>query len=322
MKNKSLIKNIEKLVDPIETGSMHVIQKYNQKLPVKVQHKIIANSSKENPYMGFIVEPYAHFLFFKIIDIDAAQALVHENFKIVKTRITADGDEDYYMSICSFNIRTSAFYGSRIEAYVIAENIETGLLSWVIVDVLTDTISYEQKRGLVGANAEVTVTTGFDGAVLVDARSDEIKLHYTSDISNGQKQKLDYRLWVEGNLSVGYGKKLSDNGDTFSLLFDTREVEYAQVIDAINIKSNNWFSNIVENDPSVVICFPYAQHFISDSPGSKTKITNADEMRELLANINFNQLKVYSSEGFFNAQMRFSLLMFVIIVVMFLIIIN
>ncbi len=322
MKNKNLIENIERLVDPIETGAMHVIQKYNEKLPIKLQHMIISSSSKENPYMGFIVDPYAHFMFFKIIDKDSVQNLIHDNFRLVKTHILEGDEPDYYMSVCSFNIRTSAFYGSRIEAYVIAENIETGLLSWIIVDVLSDTISYEQKRGLVGANSTVVVTTGFDGTVLVNAKSKDVKLHYTSNITNGVQKKLDTRLWVEGNLSIGYGKHLADDGQTFSLLFDTREVEYGLLIEDLNIVSNNWLKNLVLNEPSVVLCFPYAQHFVSDSPGSETKITSVEEMKAVIYNINFNQLKVYSSEGFFKSQMRFSLLMFVIIIVMFLIIIN
>ncbi len=322
MKNKRLIEHIESLVDPVESGAMHVIQKYNEKLPVSLQHKIIESSSKQNPYMGFVVDPYAHFMFFQIIDKVAVQNQLHDNFKLVKTKVFAEDEEQYYMCICSFNVRTSAFFGSRIEAYVIAEEINTGMLSWVIVDVLSNTISYEQKNGLVGANANVVVTTGFDGNVLVNAKTDKVNLQYTSMINQGQKRKLDHRLWVEGNLSVSYGTKLATSGETFSLLFDTRELEYALEIDNVIIDANDWFESVIELEPSKIVCFPYAQHFVSDSPGSESEVTDVSSMRQTLNEINFRNLKVYTSDGFFKNQMRISLFMFVIMAIMFLIIIN
>lgn len=125
MKNQEFITAVEKLVNPIEGGVMHVIQQYNQMLPVSIQHKLIKSSSNKNPYMGFIVEPYCLFTCFKIVDLEYFDKQIDSNFKLIKTSVFDNDQPECYVIISSFNVRTSAFFGNRIEAYVICEDIRT-----------------------------------------------------------------------------------------------------------------------------------------------------------------------------------------------------
>lgn len=320
MKNKKLITAVEKLVDPIEGGAMHVIQQYNQLLPVALQHKLIKSSASKNPYMGFIVEPYALFTCFKITDLDYFEQQLHDNFKLIKTRVFEHDVPDYYLIISSFNVRTSAFFGNRIEAYVICEDTNTGLLTWVIVDIISNSISYEQRFGLVPANGQVIVTTGFDSSIVVDANRFDVEFR-ASCLAAGETRKLDSRLWIEGNLSVGYGKQLSNNGDVFSLLFDVREVETAVEVDECQVAIVNWFEGAIEKHSNVSLYFPYAQHFISSTPGAENVVKNQEEMEQAISNIDFNNLKVYSSKGMFKVQQGMMAIMFVVIVLLVIIIV-
>lgn len=313
MKNQDIIKAVEKLVDPIESGAMHVIQQYNQMLPVRIQNKLVASSATKNPYMGFIVEPYALFTCHKIIDFDYINEQLQTNFKLIKTHIF-DGDiDDYYLIIGSFGLRTSAFFGNRIEAYVICEDMNTGLLTWVIIDVLSNTIGYEQRLGLVPANADVAVTTSFNQEIVVTAKADDRSYQANCSLQ-GTELVPDSRLWIEGNLSVGYGKKIATNGDAFPLLFDVHEVDKGIKVDNYQVDIDDWFKGICESQPNVVLYFPYAQHFISASPGAKLTIKNQAEMEQVLSEIDFEQLTVYSSKGMFKLQQLIMLGMFITII--------
>lgn len=63
-------KGIEKLIDPLEVGTIHFLAPYNRLLPKSIQHKIINSSGKKTPYMGFVVEPYCYFLCYEIKDLN------------------------------------------------------------------------------------------------------------------------------------------------------------------------------------------------------------------------------------------------------------
>lgn len=319
MKNQEFITAVEKLVDPIEGGAMHVIQQYNQLLPVELQHKLIKSSANKNPYMGFIVEPYALFTCFKIVDLDYFEQQLHDNFKLIKTRVFDHDVPEYYLIVSSFNVRTSAFFGNRIEAYVICEDTNTGMLTWVIVDILSNSISYEQRFGLVPANAQVAVTTGFDGSIFVDAAREQTSFS-ASCFATGTVRTLDPRLWIEGNLSVGYGKQLSTNGDVFSLLFDVREVATAVEVSDCLVEINNWFEGAIAKQSNVSLYFPYAQHFISSSPGSENAVSSQAEMEQIISEIDFDNLKVYSSKQMFKLQQGTMAIMFILIILLILII--
>lgn len=313
MKTQDIITVVEKLVDPVESGAMHVIQQYNQTLPVSLQHKLITASAQKNPYMGFIVEPYALFSCHKILDFDYIYTQLQPNFKLIKTHIFAGDREDYYLIIGSFGLRTSAFFGNRIEAYVICEDTNTGLLTWVIIDVLSNTIGYEQRLGLVPANADVVVTTSFQREIIVAANGDDRSYHAKCSL-DGSEQVPDRRLWIEGNFSVGYGQKLATNGDAFPLLFDVREVDMAIKAENYQVEIDGWFQGICANQPAEVLYFPYAQHFISASPGANLRIKNQDEMEQVLAQLDFEQLTVYSSKGMFRLQQLIMFVMFLTII--------
>ena len=49
--------------------------------------------------------------------------------------------------IGAFNVHTSVFWGTRVELSLIAENTTTGMLSWVICDYESNTISYDPGQG-------------------------------------------------------------------------------------------------------------------------------------------------------------------------------
>lgn len=302
MNKFSFIKGVEKLVDPISVGSLHFIQFFNSLLPKKMQKALIKSSSKKIPYMGFIVEPYAYFLCYEIEDLDYAKRLIPDNFRLVKTKIFNNDDSKYYIIFGCINARTSAFFGSRVEMYIIAENKDTNLLSWIIIDYDSNTISYDNKNGLSNIGSKTIITTSYDGNIIVDIedKKQTRKLVFDSDITKGVMTKLDQRLWLEGNLSIGYGKEISRNGDIFSLKFNKGEVEKALKIPitSLNLISNTWFKGLFKDKPEQLVCFPYAQHFLSDSPFNSSNLKSEKELHKSINNIDFNNIKVFSTKSF------------------------
>lgn len=304
MNQKTFAKGVERLINPIDVGALHFIQGFNKMLPKKVQRKLVESSSKSIPFMGFVVEPYCYFLCYEITDLDQATALLPDGFKLIKTKIFEDDEPKYYCIFGSFRAHTSAFWGSRVEFYIIAEDQKTGLLSWIIVDYDSNTISYDKMNGLKSPNSsKAVITINHRGTLYVDVPRDDgsRRLAFSSNIEQGKMKKLDQRLWLEGNLSIGYGRVLSQgDADIFSLKFDPDEVERALEIqpDALQLEENTWFPGLFSKEPARILCFPYAQHFVSDSPGSASKIMNEAELRTAANTIDFEKVKVFSTQSF------------------------
>lgn len=304
MKGYEFIKGVENIVDPIDVGTIHFIQSYTDVVPKSIQTKMIEGGSKLNPYMGFVVEPYSLFLGYEIKDVELAKELLPDRFKLVKSKIFADEEAKYYSIFGCFNVHTSAFWGTRMEFYIIAEDKETGLLSWVIIDYSTNTVSFDNKNGLIGGNTKKCIlTTTYDGKLLVDIQNslDDKKLVVNANVLSGQLKPLDSRMWIEGNLSVCYGRELSKNRpNPFSTVFNTQEVEMALEIpvDNVEIDTNNWYSNLIESKPSKVACFQFAQHYLSDSPGHSSRLMNKEELERAIDKCDFDNIPKYSSRVF------------------------
>ena len=306
MNSKKFAKGVERLVSPIEVGSIHTIQQLNKLLPRSLQNKITQSSGNKFPQMGFVVEPYSFFLFYEIKDLQMAQDMLPEGFKLAKTNVYHDDEPKYYVIFGCFRAHTSAFWGARTEFYVVAEDEKTGLLTWVIVDYDTNTIGYDKKNGLMSPNCkDAVITINHRGKVFVDFDRDDgsRRLAFDGGVENGKMRDLDQRLWLEGNLSVVYGKELEgSSNDVFSLRFEPCEVEKALDIplDDVNIDINTWYSGIFEDTPSLATCFPYAQHFISDSPGYSSQIMNRDELINEVKKTNFDKIEVFNTKAMRN----------------------
>ena len=94
-------------------------------------------------------------------------------------------------------------------------------------------------------------------------------------------RKLDQRLWLLGNTSIAHSKDLGHGDDNpFAVIFDPAEVEEALDIptEDISIAENTLFPGLAEVEPSKVICFPFAQHYIADSPGCRTVVKDRDDL--------------------------------------------
>ena len=114
------------------------------------------------------------------------------------------------------------------------------------------------------------MTTTPHGEVLVQMERDDAsrKLIAHADTTAGVMTRLDERLWLEGNLSVDYGEAASDGtADFFSLQFNPDEVERALEIPVQSavVEVNSWYPGLFESTPNKVVCFPYAQHFVTAS---------------------------------------------------------
>ena len=293
-------KGTERLVDPVTVGSIHFLQQFAGVLPRRVQRPLMARSAEASPYMGFVVEPYAFFLFSEVADCVRAEALLPEGFRLCKASVFV-GDEPAHLAVQSFfRVHTSAFWGARAECYLMAQDERTGLLSWVIVDYLSDTISYDGAHGLRAPSApRAVVTTTCEGRVVVDVQdaAGEGRVAFGASLAGARPRPLDRRMWVEGNLSVGYGRALSAEGaDVFSLTFLPKEMERALEIplENLDMACSTWHADILAPRPARLACFPFAQHVLSDSPGRSSGYASERELARAARAVDFDSLRAFS----------------------------
>ena len=282
--DEKFIRVVEELVDPAEVSTLYFFQGFKRLVPRSLFKKLLEKTSKKTPYMGFVIEPYSLFLFFKLKDIEKAKSLLPERYELKKSRIFADEEPEYYVGMGIFNTRASTFWGSRLEAYLIAEDKETGHPSWIFIDILSNTLIAIPSLGVADRNSKNAIyTTSSKGDVLLDFKEDKTDRHIIlkGNIKNGKLRNLDQPLWVTGNTSIGHKKEYSDkDDDPFAVIFDPAEVENALDIplEDIQIEFNNLFPDLAEPELRKVLCFPFAQHYIADSPGCRTYVRSIDDM--------------------------------------------
>jgi hypothetical protein len=228
--------------------------------------------------------------------------MLPDRYELSKTRLFTDDEPDYYMGIGNLNTRASTFWGTRQEAYLIATDKKTGLLSFIFIDILSNTIIALPTKGIADPNCKKAVfTTSSKGELFLDIQEDKTnrKLMLTGSIKRGKMRRLDQRLWLMGNTSVGHSKKYaSGDNNPFAVIFDPAEVFEALDIppEDIRITENTLFPGLAHPEISRVICFPFAQHYIADSPGCYTTLKDRNDLVSKYNEItNYKGLKTFSA---------------------------
>jgi len=207
---EKFIKGVESLINPMEVSDILFFQKLKRMLPAGIMRTLLYRASKKTPYIGFAIDPYSLFLFFRIRDIDYARSLLTDRYELAKTRLFTDDEPDYYMGIGNLNTRASTFWGTRQEVYLIATDRETGLLSFIFLDILSNTIIAHPHRGIADPNCSRAVfTTSSQGEIFLDIQEKKTnrKLLLTGSIKRGKLRSLDQPLWLMGNTSIGHSRR-------------------------------------------------------------------------------------------------------------------
>lgn len=253
-------------------------------LPGPVMKRLLHRAARRTPRIGFVIEPYSLFLFFRLRDIERAKSMLPDRYELAKTRIFADDEPEYLMGIGNLTTRASTFWGARQESYLIARDKKTGLLSWIFIGILSNTVIALPRKGIADPNSRDAIfTTTPRGEVLLDFSEDRTgrRLKLTGSITGGKQRELDEPIWLMGNTSIGHSRELADGEDEpFAVVFDPDEVHHCLDIPPgdINIEENTLFPGLAEPELCKVLCFPFAQHYIADSPGCRTVVKDRDDM--------------------------------------------
>jgi hypothetical protein len=71
-------------------------------------------------------------------------------------------------------------------------------------------------------------------------------------------------------------------------------------LDDIKLNANNWFPKLIDgNESAELVCFPYTQHFISDSPGARSNIKNKNELIATANSIDFKNTPKLPTKSFY-----------------------
>lgn len=287
-------RGVEKMVDPMAVGKVLYLQTRLKKLPICLQKKIVKGRIKEGEKMPFVVEPYCSFFFYKIPDPTKIEKFMPDGFRPAKSAAFAGDTEEYYGIVSMFRTHTNVFWGARAEYYLVAENEKTGLLSWVMMDYISDTISYDEKSGLKSPDAKQAVmTTTCEGDFLCSMATNDRRKYVEADfnLKNAKIRALNQRLWIEGNTSIAYGPRAGEeDGDLFSLTFFPEEMKDALGIPLKDVKIAEVASDTAGKFGAIldkVVSFPYAQHMLSDAPGVHTHYGSAATLEEAARKVRF-----------------------------------
>ena len=299
---EKFIKGVEGLINPMKVSNLLFFQNLKGLLPPRLLRRLLYSASKNTPYIGFVIEPYSLFLFFRLRDLDYAKSLLPDRYELAKTKLFTDDEPEYYMGIGNLGTRASTFWGTRQEVYLIATDKRTGLLSFIFIDILSNTIIALPSKGIADPNCKKAFfTTSSKGEVLLEIQENRTnrKFSLTGSIKRGKPRRLDQRLWLMGNTSIGHSRKLAEGEDhPFAVIFDQAEVEEALDVppEDIRITENTLFPGLADPEISKVVCFPYAQHYIADSPGCYTSVKNRDELISKYNELaNIENLKTFSA---------------------------
>ena len=137
-------------------------------------------------------------------------------------------------------------------------------------------------------------------------------------------RRLDQPLWLMGNTSVGHCKRFIRGEDNpFAVIFDPAEVQEALDVptEDIRITENTLFPGLAHPELSRVICFPFAQHYIADSPGCYTTVKDRDDLiRKYNILAEYEKFTTFSSRNIvkqITAGIFISLLIAVILLLIF-----
>lgn len=292
------------MVDPMAVGKTHYLQTKLAKLPVFLQRKIVSSATKKAGKMPFIVEPYCTFLFYEIPDPKRISKFMPKGFRPAKASIFSGDQEKYYGIVSMFRIHTSVFWGARAEYYLVAENTATGLLSWIMMDYISDTISYDEQHGLKSpdvSNAVMTTTCEGDFVCEMKSLDNAKKVSCTASLLNSKMRSLNQKLWVEGNTSIAYGRLVGESdGDLFSLTFFPEEMKAALDIPLSGVAKYHASTKTTGSLGArldAVVSFPFAQHMLSDAPGIHTHYSSEAELRKAVESVRFSKLKTLGAKS-------------------------
>ena len=302
MNVKEYAKGVERLVDPMSVGKVHYLQTMLAHLPVCIQRKLVTSSAKKANKMPFVVEPYCFFLFYEIPDPTKIQKFLPDGFIPAKSAVFEGDTEKYYGIVSMFRIHTSVFWGARAEFYLVAKNTTTDLLSWIMMDYISDSISYDEKHGLKSPDAKkVVMTTTCEGEFICEMKTLDGRKYAECEASlaHAKMRQLNQRLWIEGNTSIAYGRLAGEpDGDLFSLTFMPEEMKEALDVPLSSVTKARAAARTGSLGATLAgaACFPYAQHMLSDSPGTHTHYGNEAALRAAAESVNFKKLKGFGEK--------------------------
>lgn len=291
------IKNVEARITPEGVASTFYNANKLMKLPKFLQNIIIEKSTKNNQFMGFVVEPYSFFLAYEITE-EMVKGYLPDNYELVPVSIFEQSEKKHCAIVGCFNVHTSVFWGSRFELYIIAKNKKTNLISWLICDYDSNTFHYDPGKGFLPSTLKKCVfTTSFDGKIICDIKSKKsnTRIDLVVDVNAHNCVNINQELWIEGNLSIDYSGELDGKGkDPFGLIFDPMEMKCAQHISLNQIHINHLEFGFIKSGmmPFESCCFPFAQHYLTTVFPEGNSLKNEQDLENKISEILNNNSKV------------------------------
>lgn len=176
--------------------------------------------------------------------------MIPSNTKLAKVKLL-DGDcERYRLLFNLYNVRAPFMNGCRIDVQTVVKDKKTNKHHLVIIDVLSDTLDWNPKMGIVGANSIVTVRDNFKSFV---RGSDYMNVTVLNDM---QEISPTYDFAVEANkmcyfsdFPIGYTMDFNEE----SIMKDVTLLEA--------LVSSNLYASIRSSNPTHVFRHNHAMIF-------------------------------------------------------------
>jgi len=298
------IKLTEKMVSPERVAKLFQNAEMLRKLPRFVQKWLMERGSKSEPYISFIVEPYSFFLAYEILDEAKILSLLPKDYELVESSMFDGNPEKKCVILGAFNVHTSVFWGNRVELYIIARNKRTNLVSWIIHEYESNTISFDPVRGFIPPSTEHSVlTTSFLGEVVLDVVSKVSKnvIQLNARLNRAKLKPLNQTLWIDGNFSIDYTGGAGDvQTKPFGLIFFSGEMKETIDISSedVDLINNTFLDGVISKTPFEVLCFPYAQHFYTSTIPMENSMKNKEDLEQRAVEIKRQNTKDEGCAGY------------------------
>ena len=110
--DEPFIRQVESLIRPAEVSDLIFFSSLKKFIPPSLFKRVLYNTSKRYPRIGFVIEPYCLFLFFRLREVEKARIFHPFYIKSNSDRglyFTKDASSFLVRLICSFKVKSMVY---------------------------------------------------------------------------------------------------------------------------------------------------------------------------------------------------------------------
>ena len=197
--------------------------------------------------MKLKILPNSLWVAYKLTDPDIVSDMIPKHLELTKVSPLSESKEHEMLLFNAYAIRSRWMNGHRIDIQTFARDKKHGTPHLVILDVITDTMSWDPIHGITPPNAQINYST--NNLTAVSLSTTPRRVHSSSVCGNpSHARKLNYDFAVNANRKSYY----RDVPLGYEMTFKEQEI-MKDVLDFKNLRIiNTHWESVRKSNPEVV----------------------------------------------------------------------